>query len=60
MFDFLDIFLKMIAVIRFFSNHLSVEQVVAVCAVSIVAAVAFVSAMEYRYKYKSEMPLRKR
>lgn len=50
MFDFLDIFLKMIAVIRFLSNRLPVEQVVAVCVVSIVAAVAFVSVMEYRYR----------
>lgn len=50
MFDFLEIFLKMIAFVRFLSCHLPAEQVVAVCAAGIVAAVTFVSVMEYRYR----------
>lgn len=52
MFDFLSIFLKMINVLKFLSVHLQVEQMIAVCIVSIVASVTYVSVMEYRYRAK--------
>lgn len=55
MFDFLDIFLKMIAFVRFLSCHLPAEQVVSVCASGIVAAITFVSVMEYKYRTKMKI-----